>query len=54
LVDRRDDKVVINSHIQSEGTGVRTPVMTSGLTISTFLPVELRFMRQLKTYLLFK
>jgi len=35
LVDRRNDKVIINSHI-SGGTGVRTPVMTSGLTISAF------------------
>jgi hypothetical protein len=46
LVDRRDSKAIINSHTQSRGTGVRTPIMTSGLTILTFLPVELRLMRQ--------
>ena len=44
LVDRRDGKAVINSHTQSGGTGVRTPVMTSGLTISAFLPVVLGLM----------
>ena len=41
LVGKRDGKAIINSHIQSEGTGVRTPVITSSLTILTFLPVEL-------------
>jgi len=41
LVYRRNDKVIINSHTQSGDVGVRTPVKTSGLTISTFLLVEL-------------
>jgi len=44
FLDRRDDKVIINSHTQSENTGVRTPVLTSSLTISAFLSVELRLM----------
>jgi len=46
FVDRRDVKANINPHAQSRGIGVRTPVMTSGLIISTFLSVELRLMRQ--------
>ena len=40
-------KPSISSHTQSEGTGVRTPIMMSGLTISAFLPVEPRLMRHL-------
>jgi len=40
LVDRRDDKVIVNLHTQSGGIGVQTPVMISGLTISTFLIVR--------------
>jgi len=47
LVDRRDSKAIINSHTQSRGTRIRTPVMTSGLTISAFLSAELGFMGQL-------
>jgi len=43
FVDRRDDKVIINSHTQSRGTGVRSPIMTFSITISTFLYVELGF-----------
>ena len=50
LVDRRDDKAVINSHTQSGGTGVRIPVMTSGLIISTFLSVELRLMGPIELF----
>jgi len=41
-IDRRDDKAIINPHIQSGGAGVRTPVITFGLTILIFLPVKLR------------
>jgi hypothetical protein len=47
FVDRRDGKAIINSHTQSGGTGVRTSVMKSGLSISTFLPIELGLMRHL-------
>jgi len=46
LVDRRDDKAIINSHAQIEGIGIRTPVTASGLTISAFFPVEVGLMRQ--------
>jgi len=35
FLDRQNDKVIINSHT-SGGIGVRTPVMTSDLTILTF------------------
>jgi len=35
LVDRRNDKDIINSHT-SGGAGVQTPIKTSGLTISAF------------------
>jgi len=35
FLDRRNGKAIITSHI-SGGIGVRPPVMTSGLTISTF------------------
>lgn len=38
FLDRRDGKAVINSHTQSAGIGIRTSIMTSGLTI---FPVEL-------------
>jgi len=34
------------TELQSGGVGVRTPVMTSDLTISAFLPIELGFMEQ--------
>jgi hypothetical protein len=43
-------KTFINSHTQSGGTGVRTLVMMSGLTISTYLPVELGFMGLIQTH----
>jgi len=37
LVDRRNDRAIINSH----RVRVRTPIMMSYLTISALLPVEL-------------
>lgn len=46
LVHRRNDKTNINSHKQSGGVGVRTPVKIFGLIILTFLSVELRLMGQ--------
>jgi len=51
FVDRRDGQTIINSHTQSGDTGVQTPIMTSDLTISTFLPVELGLMRHHMKYL---
>jgi len=45
FLDRRDDKAIINSNIQSGGTAVWIPVMTFGLTILAFLPVKLGLMR---------
>ncbi|KEH16451.1 hypothetical protein MTR_0179s0010 [Medicago truncatula] len=36
LFDRRNDKAIIKLTHTSGGTGVRTPVMASGLTISAF------------------
>ena len=54
MVDRRDDKTIINSHTQSGGTGVRTQVMTSSLTISSILPVELGLMRQVWIHIVSK
>jgi len=50
FLGRRDDKVIINSYTQSRGTGVPTPVMTSGLTVSAFLLVELGFMKLYTSY----
>jgi len=44
-LDTRDDKVIVNSHIQSEGIRVQTTVMTSDLITSTFLTVELGLIR---------
>lgn len=44
MVDWRDDKTILNSYTQSGGIRVQTPVMTSDLTISAFLPVELGLM----------
>jgi len=46
LVDRRDGKTIINSHTQSGGSDIRTPVMMSGLTILAFLPIELKLMER--------
>lgn len=41
MVDRRNDKTIINSRIQSGSVRVRTPIMMYVLTISAFLSVEL-------------
>lgn len=41
FLDRLNGKVIINSHTQVEVSG-STSVMVFGLTITTFLPVELR------------
>ena len=46
FLDRRDGETTVNSHTQSGSTMVRTPVMTSDLTISAFLLVELGLIGQ--------
>ncbi|KEH21550.1 transmembrane protein, putative [Medicago truncatula] len=50
-LEGRDGKTIINLQ-QSGVIGVRTPVMTSGVTISIFLSVELGLMGQIYTTIL--
>lgn len=47
FLNRRNDKIIINLHIQNRGVGVRIPILMSYLTILALSYVELELMRQI-------